>query len=164
MLSYLHSSGWVLSLLFYVCFNMLLSLFIQAFLWFYYTDYAAATAAKSLQSLCDPIDGSPPGSAIPGILQARTLEWVAISFSNAWKYTSGQKTTLSVCVCVATFPFIWFFSTPFGCLSYSIVGCRLWGRTESDTTEETQQQQQHLLKRVVFPPSLCYTLSCKAYK
>ena len=45
---------------------------------------AAAAAAKSLQScptLCDPIDGSPPGSSIPGILQARTLEWVAISFS-----------------------------------------------------------------------------------
>ena len=48
----------------------------------------AAAAAKSLQScptLCDPIDGSPPGSPIPGILQARTLEWVAISFSNAGK-------------------------------------------------------------------------------
>ena len=47
---------------------------------------AAAAAAKSLQScptLCDPIDGSPPGSAVPGILQARILEWVAISFSNA---------------------------------------------------------------------------------
>ena len=47
---------------------------------------AATAAAKSLQSsptLCDPIDGSPPGSPIPGILQARTLEWVAISFSNA---------------------------------------------------------------------------------
>ena len=47
---------------------------------------AAAAAAKLLQScptLCDPIDGSPSGSAIPGILQARTLEWVAISFSNA---------------------------------------------------------------------------------
>ena len=47
---------------------------------------AAAAAAKSLQScltLCDPIDGSPPGSPIPGILQARTLEWVATSFSNA---------------------------------------------------------------------------------
>ena len=46
---------------------------------------AAATAAKSLQScltLCNPIDSSPPGSPIPGILQARTLEWVAISFSN----------------------------------------------------------------------------------
>ena len=50
---------------------------------------AAAAAAKSLQScptLCDPIDGSPPSSPIPGILQARTLEWVAISFSNAWKW------------------------------------------------------------------------------
>ena len=48
------------------------------------SQYAAA-AAKSLQScptLCDPIDGSPPGSPVPGILQARTLEWVAISFSN----------------------------------------------------------------------------------
>ena len=46
---------------------------------------AAAAAAKSLQScptLCNPIDGSPPGSPIPGILQTRTLEWVAISFSN----------------------------------------------------------------------------------
>ena len=46
----------------------------------------AAAAAKSLQScptLCDPIDASPPGSPVPGILQARTLEWVAISFSNA---------------------------------------------------------------------------------
>ena len=48
----------------------------------------AASAAKSLQScptLCDPIDGSPPGSPVPGILQARTLEWVAIAFSNAGK-------------------------------------------------------------------------------
>ena len=47
---------------------------------------AAAAAAKSLQScptLCDPRDGSPPGSPVPGILQARTLEWLAISFSNA---------------------------------------------------------------------------------
>ena len=50
---------------------------------------AAAAAAKLLQScltLCDPIDGSPPGSPIPGILQARTLEWVAITFSNAWMW------------------------------------------------------------------------------
>ena len=49
---------------------------------------AAAAAARSLQScltVCDPIDGSPPGSPIPGILQARTKEWVAISFSNGWK-------------------------------------------------------------------------------
>ena len=56
--------------------------------YFGYTAFgsAAAAAAKSLQScliLCDPIDGSPPDSPIPGILQTRTLEWVAISFSNA---------------------------------------------------------------------------------
>ena len=54
----------------------------------------AAAAAKSLQScptLCDPIDGSPPGSPVPGILQARTLEWVAISFSNAGKWKVKVK-------------------------------------------------------------------------
>ena len=54
----------------------------------------AAAAAKSLQScltLCDPIDRSPPGSAIPGILQARTLEWIAVSFSNAWKWRVKMK-------------------------------------------------------------------------
>ena len=53
-----------------------------------------AAAAKSLQScptLCDPIDGSPPGSAVPGILQARALDWVAISFSNAWKWKVKVK-------------------------------------------------------------------------
>ena len=55
---------------------------------------AAAAAAKSLQScltLCGPIDSSPPGSPVPGILQARTLEWVAISFSNAWKWKVKVK-------------------------------------------------------------------------
>ena len=55
---------------------------------------AAAAAAKSLQScltLCDPIDGSPPGSPVPGILQARILEWVAISFSNAWRWKVKVK-------------------------------------------------------------------------
>ena len=56
--------------------------------------YAMLCYAKSLQScptLCDPIDGSPPGSPVPGILQARTLEWVAISFSNAWKWKNKVK-------------------------------------------------------------------------
>ena len=56
--------------------------------------YVAAAAAKSLQSyptLCDPIDGSPPGSPVPGILQARTLEWAAISFSSAWKWKVKVK-------------------------------------------------------------------------
>ena len=58
------------------------------------TAVAAAAAAKSLQScptLCDPIEGSPPGSPVSGILQARTLEWVAISFSNAWKWKVKVK-------------------------------------------------------------------------
>ena len=63
-------------------------------MWYYHTLWcndvhnSSAAAAESLQAcptLCDSIDGSPPGSPIPGILQARTLEWVAISFSNAWK-------------------------------------------------------------------------------
>ena len=56
--------------------------------------HAAAAAAKSLQScptLCDTIGGSPPGSPVPGILQARTLEWVAISFSSAWKWKVKVK-------------------------------------------------------------------------
>ena len=65
----------------------------------------ASVAAKSLQScptLCDPIDGSPPGSSVPGILQARTLEWVAISFSNAWKWK----------VKVKSLSHVWLLATP----------------------------------------------------
>ena len=64
-----------------------------------------AAAAKSLQScptLCNPIDGSPPGSPIPGILQARTLEWVAISFSSAWKWK----------VKVKSLSHVWLLATP----------------------------------------------------
>ena len=60
------------------------------------------TAGKSLQScptLCDPIDGSPPGSPVPGILQARTLEWVAISFSNAWKGKVKGKSLSGIWLC-----------------------------------------------------------------
>ena len=66
----------------------------QARVEFSYPKLYAPAAAKSLQScptLCDPIDGSPPGSAVPGILQARTLEWVAISFSSAWKWKMKVK-------------------------------------------------------------------------
>ena len=65
----------------------------------------AAAAAKSLQScptLCDPIDGSPPGSPVPGILQAITLEWVAISFSSAWKWK----------VKVKSLSHVWLFANP----------------------------------------------------
>ena len=66
----------------------------------------STATAKSLQScptLCDPIDCSPPGSPVPGILQARTLEWVAISFSNAWKWKVKVK-SLS---CVQLFATPW---------------------------------------------------------
>ena len=65
----------------------------QVSMYFVATTTTTATT-KSLQScltLCDPIDGSPPGSPVPGILQARTLEWVAISFSNAWKWKLKVK-------------------------------------------------------------------------
>ena len=69
------------------------------------SDCVAAAAAKSLQScptLCDPIDGSPSSSAVPGILQARTLEWAAISFSNAWKWK----------VKLMLLSRVWLFATP----------------------------------------------------
>ena len=71
------------------------------------------SAAKSLQScptLCDPIDGSPPGSPIPGILQARTLEWVAISFSNAWKWK--VKVKLLSCVQLLATPWTTAYQAP----------------------------------------------------
>ena len=71
-----------------------LQFFISKSLMIFINTAAAAAAAKSLQScliLCDPIDGSPRGSPVPGILQARTLEWVAISFSNAWKWKVKVK-------------------------------------------------------------------------
>ena len=67
--------------------------------------FLSAAAAKSLQScptLCDPIDGSLQGSAVPGILQARMLEWVAISFSNAWKWKVKMKSLSHA----------WLFATP----------------------------------------------------
>ena len=65
---------------------------------FVFFSSSAAAAAKSLQScptLCDPIDVIPPGSPAAGILQARTLEWVAISFSNAWKWKSESEVAQS---------------------------------------------------------------------
>ena len=68
-------------------------------IWIHAAAAVAAAAAKSLQScptLCDPLDGSPPGSPVPGVLQARTLEWVAISFSNAWKWKMKVKSLCHV--------------------------------------------------------------------
>ena len=81
--------------------------------WLTGKDPAAAAAAKSLQScptLCNPIDGSPPGSLVPGILQTRTLEWVAISFSNAWKWKVKVK-SLS-CVWILATPWAAAYQAP----------------------------------------------------
>ena len=75
--------------------------------------YAAATAAKSLQScptLCDPMDCSLPGFSIHGILQARTLEWVTISFSNAWKWK--VKVKLLSCVWLLATPWTAVYQAP----------------------------------------------------
>ena len=80
---------------------------------------AAAAAAKSLQScptLCDPIDGSLPGSTVPGILQARTLEWVAISFSNAWKWKVKGKSLIRATL-----------SDPMDCMDCSLPGSSVHG-------------------------------------
>ena len=108
------------------------------YVWLCICMYAAAAAAKLLQScptLCDPIDGSPPGPSLPGILQARTLEWVAISFSNAWKWKVKVKSLSRVS------------SRPHGlqptpvlfpgkfCGRRSLVGCSPWGCKELGTTE-----------------------------
>ena len=109
---------------------------------------AAAAAAKSLQScltLCDSIDGSPPGSAVPGILQARILEWVAISFSNAWKWSRSvvsdssrphglQSTRL---LCPWDFPGK---STGVGC------HCLLWFPTLGFSNVDEQLNHHILLK------------------
>ena len=64
--------------------------------------WVTAAALQSCPTLCDPIDGSPPGSPVPGILQARTLEWLAISFSNAWKWKMKSK----------SFSHVWLLATP----------------------------------------------------
>ena len=66
-------------------------IYIYIYIYTYTYIYAATKSLQSCPTLCDPIDGSPPGSPIPGILQARTLEWVAISFSKAWKWKVKLK-------------------------------------------------------------------------
>ena len=99
---------WYIAFVSWECDKLFLTIFIlHSFLRIFYTVYFlhAATAAKLLQScptLCNAIDGSSPSSPVPGILQARTLEWVAISFSNAWKWKVKVKSLSGV----------WLFSTP----------------------------------------------------
>ena len=76
----------------------------------YLTSSAAAKSLQSCPTLCDPTDGSPPGSPVPGILQARTLEWVAISFSDAWKW-KGKVKSLS-CVQLLVTPWTTAYQAP----------------------------------------------------
>ena len=134
-----------------------------------WTEEPAAAAAKSLQScptLCDPIDGSPPGSTIPGILQARTLEWVAISFSNAWKWKGKVKSLSSVQL--FTSPWTAAYQAP---PSMGFSRQEYWSGVPSpspteepsglqsigsqrDMTEATEQQQQQCIK-VPISPHLC---------
>ena len=119
----------------------------------------AATAAKLLQScptLCDPIDGSPWGSPIPGILQARTLEWVAISFSNAWKWKVKVK-SLS-CVRLLATPWTAAHQAPpsmgFSRQEYwcgvplpSLQGRTSWGLYTKESDSPRAVDKAHLLNR-----------------
>ena len=100
---------WIARIDFPQIFDTLSYINISQHIWFYSPSFKivfwTSAAAKSLQScptLCDPIDGSPPGSSVPGILQARTLEWVAISFSSAGKWK----------VKVKSLSHVWLFVTP----------------------------------------------------
>ena len=101
---------------------------------------------QSCPTLCDPIDGTPPGSPVPGILQARTLEWVAMSFSNAGKWKVKVKSLSRVRLFVTPWtaayqapPSMNFpgKSTGVGC------HCCLWGRKESDPMEQVRTQRAH---------------------
>ena len=107
-----------------------------------YSPAAAAAAAKSPQScptLGDPIDGSPPGSSVPGILQARTLEWVAISFSNAWKWKVKVKSLSRVRLLASPWaaahqaPLFMGFSRQ-EWVAIAFCCCSPWGHKESDMT------------------------------
>ena len=139
----------------------------------YSYNVAAATAAKSLQScltLCNPIDGSPPGSPVPGILQARTLEWVAISFSNAWKWKVKVKSLSHVqrlqCRRPGFNPRVW---KPTPVLlpgeshgQRSLVGYCPWGHKELDTSERYIQELKnwHLLLSEDEPCICCIFFYC----
>ena len=98
--SSLSFSHWVQKFVLCVSFAALHIGLLAPSLWIPYICVAAAAAAKLLHScltLCDPIDSSPPGSSVPGILQARTLEWVATSFSNACMHAKSLQSCLTLC-------------------------------------------------------------------
>ena len=75
----------------YTVSELALSIVLLIFIKYVYLIFAAAKSLQSCPTLCNPVDSSPPGSPVPGILQARTLEWLAISFSNAWEWKVKVK-------------------------------------------------------------------------
>ena len=79
-----------------------IAFWLNTLLWLHWTAAATARSLQLCPTLCDPIDGRLPGSPVPGILQARTLEWVASSFANAWKWKVKGKSLSRV----------WLFATP----------------------------------------------------
>ena len=112
--------------------------------------------SKSLRScptLCDPIDGSPPSSPVPGILQARTLEWVAISFSNAWKWKVKVKSLSRVLDC----------SLP-GSSVHGIFQARVleWGAIAFSITVKDRYQMQDCLIPHELAGSRHYSSSCQS--
>ena len=119
-------------------------------------------AAKSLQScptLCDPIDGSPPGFLVPGILQAKTLEWVAISFSSAWKWKVKVKSLSHVQLLVT--PWTAAYQAPLS-MGFSrqeywsgvplpSLCCSPWGHKESDMTEQLNWMYPNIHSSIICP-------------
>ena len=106
---------------------------------------AAAKSHQSCPTLCDPIDGSPPGFPVPGILQARTLEWVAISFSNAWKWKVKVK-SLSCARLLAT-PWTAAYQAPpsMGFSRQELgVGCHYLSTCHSNSTENMIYFEQEI--------------------
>ena len=121
---------------------------------------AAASSAKLVQlclTLCDPIDGSPPGSATPGILQARTMEWVAISFSNEWKWKVKVKSLSRVRL------FNHMDCSPPGSSIHGIFQARVleWGAISVLKTRKQQQQKNKSIIsiKLIFHSRFCL-ISC----
>ena len=133
---------------------------IQHGCWFSRYRVESTAAAKLLQlcpTLCDPIDGSPPGSPVPGILQARTLEWVAISFSSAWKWKVKVKSPS--CVLLLATPWTAAYQAPpsmgFSRQEYGtgVPLPSLW--VESRHLQISQMPQWFQMNPVVSPPGSC---------
>ena len=103
---------------------------------------ASAKLLQSCTTLCDPTDGSPPGSPVPGILQARTLEWVAISFSNAWKWKVKVK-TLSHIRLLAT-PWTAAYQAP-PSMGFSISSIPGWGTKTLQAARVAKKNRKMLL-------------------